>query len=106
MKSIAEWIERLASNAIVVTVLRPNPKKNMLYVAGVDYNRTLCPFQSRHQHIYHGEPYVRVDFILQFCLQICKRAFMTPQKYFSRKFHNGVSKAEFYADSKFTLILV
>jgi hypothetical protein len=26
--------------------------------AGVDHN--LCP-QSRHQHIYHGQPYARVD---------------------------------------------
>ncbi len=24
---------------------------------GVDYNLTLCPFQSRLQHIYHGQPY-------------------------------------------------
>jgi hypothetical protein len=29
--------------------------------AGVDYNLTLCPLQSRHQHIYHGEPYAKVD---------------------------------------------
>jgi hypothetical protein len=35
---------------------RPNPKKNM-----VDYNLTLCPFQSRLQHIYLGQPYARVD---------------------------------------------
>ncbi len=32
---------------------------------GVDYNLTLCPFQSRLQHIYHGQPYARVDFIPQ-----------------------------------------
>ncbi len=25
------------------------------------YNLTLCPLQSRLQHIYHGEPYTRVD---------------------------------------------
>jgi hypothetical protein len=31
----------------------------------VDYNLTLCPLQSRLQHIYHGQPYARVDFILQ-----------------------------------------
>jgi hypothetical protein len=30
--------------------------------AGVDYyNLTLCPLQSRLQHIYHGQPYARVD---------------------------------------------
>jgi hypothetical protein len=29
--------------------------------AGVDYNLTLCPVQSRLQHIYHGQPYARVD---------------------------------------------
>jgi hypothetical protein len=28
---------------------------------GVDNNLTLCPLQSRHQHIYHGQPYARVD---------------------------------------------
>jgi hypothetical protein len=31
--------------------------------AGVEYNLTLCPLQSRLQHIYHGQPYARVDFI-------------------------------------------
>jgi hypothetical protein len=29
--------------------------------AGVDYNLTLCPHQSRLQHIYHGQSYARVD---------------------------------------------
>jgi hypothetical protein len=30
--------------------------------AGADYNlTTLCPLQSRQQHIYHGQPYSRVD---------------------------------------------
>jgi hypothetical protein len=29
--------------------------------AGVDYNLTLCLLQSRLQHIYHGQPYARVD---------------------------------------------
>jgi hypothetical protein len=28
---------------------------------GVDYNLTLCPLQSRLQHIYHGQPYAKVD---------------------------------------------
>ncbi len=28
---------------------------------GVDYKLTLCPLQSRLQHIYHGQPYARVD---------------------------------------------
>ncbi len=32
--------------------------------AGV-YNLTLCPLQSRLQHIYLGQPYARVDFIPQ-----------------------------------------
>jgi hypothetical protein len=31
--------------------------------AGAYYNLTLCPLQSRLQHIYHGQPYARVDFI-------------------------------------------
>ncbi len=29
--------------------------------AGVDYNLTLCPLQSRLQHIYHGQTYARID---------------------------------------------
>ncbi len=33
--------------------------------AGVDYNLSLCPLQSRLQHIHHGQPYARVDFIPQ-----------------------------------------
>ncbi len=46
-----------------VWALWPNPKKNMVYgtCAGVDYNLTLCLLQ----HIYHGQPYARVDFIPQ-----------------------------------------
>ncbi len=31
--------------------------------AVVDYNLTLCPLQSRLQHIYHGQPYARVDLL-------------------------------------------
>jgi hypothetical protein len=33
--------------------------------AKVDYNLTLCPLQSRLQHIYHWQPYARVDFMPQ-----------------------------------------
>jgi hypothetical protein len=29
--------------------------------ARADYNVTLCPLLSRLQHIYHGQPYARVD---------------------------------------------
>jgi hypothetical protein len=29
--------------------------------AGVDYNLTLYPLQSQLQHIYHWQPYARVD---------------------------------------------
>ncbi len=29
--------------------------------AGVDYNLTLCTLQGRLQHIYHGQPYARID---------------------------------------------
>jgi hypothetical protein len=29
--------------------------------AGVDYYLTVCPLQSRLQHIYHWQPYARVD---------------------------------------------
>jgi hypothetical protein len=29
--------------------------------AGFDYNLTICPLQSRLQHIYNGQPYARVD---------------------------------------------
>jgi hypothetical protein len=30
--------------------------------AGVAYNLTVYPLQSRLQHIYDGQPYARVDF--------------------------------------------
>jgi hypothetical protein len=30
--------------------------------AGVDNNLTLCPLQSRLQHIYYEQPYAIVDF--------------------------------------------
>jgi hypothetical protein len=33
--------------------------------AGVDYNLNICTLQSRLQHIYHGQPYARVDLIPQ-----------------------------------------
>jgi hypothetical protein len=29
--------------------------------SGADYNLTICPLQSRLQHIYNGLPYARVD---------------------------------------------
>ncbi len=45
--------------------MRPNQKKNMVHgtLCRVDYNITLCPLQSRLQHIYHGQgqPYAKVD---------------------------------------------
>ncbi len=37
----------------------------MGHYARVDYNLTLRPLQSRLQHIYHGQPYAKVDFIPQ-----------------------------------------
>jgi hypothetical protein len=47
----------------LVANLRPNPKKKWDYYGGVDCNLTLCPLQSRLQHIYHGhwQPYARVN---------------------------------------------
>jgi hypothetical protein len=46
---------------------RPNPKKNMCMgpYGRADYNLPLYPLQSRLQHIYHGQPYARADFIPQ-----------------------------------------
>ncbi len=35
--------------------------------AGVEYSLTLCPLQSRLQHIYHGQPYAKVDLTLCQC---------------------------------------
>ncbi len=62
-------------NVCNLYILRPNPKKKwcMGPYDGGDYNLTLCPLQSRLQHIYLGigqpsarvHPYVRVDFIPQ-----------------------------------------
>jgi hypothetical protein len=40
----------------------PKPNENMGPYAGADYNLTLCPLHIRLQHIYHGQPYARVDF--------------------------------------------
>jgi hypothetical protein len=31
------------------------------YAGGADYNLTLWPHQSRPQHLYHGQPYARVE---------------------------------------------
>jgi hypothetical protein len=42
------------------TVLYWIQRKTWFY-AGIDYNLTLCPLQSRLQHVYHGQPYARVD---------------------------------------------
>ncbi len=68
-KGIHKWDSRCSAGN-----LSPNPKKNIVYgmgpYAGVNYNLTLCPPQSRLQHIYHGQPYAgaalnpyaRVDF--------------------------------------------
>jgi hypothetical protein len=30
--------------------------------AGADYNLTLCSLQNRHKHIFHAQPYARVEF--------------------------------------------
>jgi hypothetical protein len=44
---------------------KTNPKKNMVHemrpYAGADYDLTLCPLQSRLQHIYYGQSYSRFD---------------------------------------------
>jgi hypothetical protein len=51
-------------NVVFYLFIKIQRLKNMVYMepyAGVDYNLTLCPLQSRLQHIYHGQPYVRVD---------------------------------------------
>jgi hypothetical protein len=47
----------------LLRILRLNPKKNMVYgpYAGADYNLILCPIQSRLHHIYHWQPYARID---------------------------------------------
>ncbi len=44
--------------------LRPNPEKNIVNVIlCLSYNFTLCLMLL--QHIYHGQPYARIDFIPQ-----------------------------------------
>ncbi len=40
---------------------RPNPKKNMEYGRDPLPELTLCLLQSRPQHIYHEQPYARVN---------------------------------------------
>jgi hypothetical protein len=42
--------------------------------AGVDYNLTLCPLQSRLQHIYHGQPLT-----LKSTLTLCQKVDFIPQ---------------------------
>jgi hypothetical protein len=49
---------------VKIRIRDKHPGSATLY-ARVDYNLTLCPLQSRLQHIYHGQPYARVDFITQ-----------------------------------------
>jgi hypothetical protein len=52
---VREYIITIANTEAESWCMGPN--------AGVDINLTLCPLQSRLQHIYHGNPYARVDFI-------------------------------------------
>ncbi len=47
-------------HVLVHTNTEAESKEKHAY-AGVDYNLTLCPLQSRLQHIYHVQPYARVD---------------------------------------------
>ena len=52
--------------------------------AGVDYNLTLCPLQSRLQHIYHGQPYARVNLnppILESTVSPSQGLWIWPQSY-------------------------
>jgi hypothetical protein len=51
----SSWVRKRLST--VQRLPRPNPKKIMVHgtYAGV-YNLTLGPLQSRHQHIYRGQP--------------------------------------------------
>ncbi len=48
--------------------------------AGVDYSLTLCPLQSRLQHIYHEHPYVTVDLnpIPESTLSPCQELWIWP----------------------------
>jgi hypothetical protein len=49
--------------------------------AVVDCNLTISRLQSRLQHIYHGQPYNRVDFILQLGLRIWPLIFLKNKKW-------------------------
>ncbi len=49
--------------------------------AVVYYNLALSRLQSRLQHIYHGQPYYRVDFILQLGLRIWPLRFLKNKKW-------------------------
>jgi hypothetical protein len=52
--------------------------------AGVGYNLTVCPLQSRLQHIYHGQPYARVDLnpMPESTLTLCQRRLYPPVRNF------------------------
>ncbi len=49
--------------------------------AGVDNNLTLCSLQSRLQHIYHRQPYARVDLnpMPESTLSLCQSRLYPPQ---------------------------
>jgi hypothetical protein len=51
-----------------------------------DYNLTLCPLQSRLQHIYHKQTYARVDFIP------CQGLWIWPLSDFTKKQIRGRGK--------------
>ncbi len=62
----AKYILLPVQCALYDCVQRPIQKKHgvtwcMGPSAGIDYYLTFCLLQSRFQHIYHGQPYARVD---------------------------------------------
>ncbi len=52
--------------------------------AGDDYNLALCPFHSRLQHIYHGQPYAKVDLnpMPESTLTLCQSRLFPPVRDF------------------------
>ncbi len=75
--------------------------------AGVDYNLTLRPFQSRLQQIYHidhGKPYARVDHnpMLDSILTLCQsRPFSMDMSSEWKKFSSDANQSGYNVNNRF-----
>ncbi len=73
--------------------------------AGVDYNLTLRPLQSRLQHIYQGKPYARVDLnpMPESTLTLCQSRLFPPVRAENSSFGGGSVGPGLYSSSSLVL---